>query len=118
MKPALATVGPFFLLFALLYAAFGAASPFLPALMESKVVTAEQIGLMFGAATAIRLISAPLAGRIADQTHAVRATLEFAASPPPWRRLLIWGPRASGRCLRSVCSMPWCWRPPPILPMH
>jgi MFS transporter, PPP family, 3-phenylpropionic acid transporter len=75
VRPALATVGPFFLLFALLYAAFGAASPFLPALMESKGVGAEQIGLMFGAATAIRLISAPLAGRIADQTHALRATL-------------------------------------------
>jgi Helix-hairpin-helix domain/MFS_1 like family len=75
VRPALTTVGPFFLLFALLYAAFGAASPFLPALMESKGVAADQIGLMFGASTAIRLISAPLAGRIADQTHALRATL-------------------------------------------
>ena len=44
VRPALATVGPFFLLFALLYAAFGAASPFLPALMEFKGVAAEQIG--------------------------------------------------------------------------
>src|SRR6476660_2771632 len=70
-----ASVGPFVLLFALLYAAFGAASPFLPALFEFKGVPAEQIGMMFGAATAIRLLSAPLAGRIADQTHAVRATL-------------------------------------------
>ena len=63
------------MLFAFLYAAFGVASPFLPALIEFKGVPAEQIGMMFGAATAIRLLSAPLAGRIADQTHAVRATL-------------------------------------------
>jgi MFS transporter, PPP family, 3-phenylpropionic acid transporter len=75
MRPLLASVGPFVLLFALLYAAFGVASPFLPALFEFKGVPAEQIGMMFGAATAIRLLSAPLAGRIADQTHAVRATL-------------------------------------------
>ena len=69
------TMGPFFLLFALLYAAFGAASPFLPALMEARSIPAEQIGIIFGAATAIRLISAPVAGRIADRTHALRATL-------------------------------------------
>ena len=71
----LVAVGPFLLLFALMYSAFGAASPFLPALIEAKGVPPEQIGLMFGAATAIRLLSAPLAGRIADQTHALRETL-------------------------------------------
>jgi len=75
MRPILASVGPFVLLFAFLYAAFGVASPFLPALIEFKGVPAEQIGMMFGAATAIRLLSAPVAGRIADQTHAVRVTL-------------------------------------------
>jgi PPP family 3-phenylpropionic acid transporter len=71
----MAAAGPFFLLYSLLYAAFGAASPFLPALIESKGVAAEHIGLMFGAATAIRLVSSPLAGRIADQKHALRTTL-------------------------------------------
>ena len=71
----LATVGPFLLLFGLLYASFGAASPFLPALMEARGIQAEQIGIIFGVATAIRLISAPVAGRIADRTHALRATL-------------------------------------------
>jgi len=62
-------------LFALLYAAFGAASPLLPALTEAKGLSSEQIGMMFGAATAVRLLSAPVAGRIADRTHAPRATL-------------------------------------------
>jgi PPP family 3-phenylpropionic acid transporter len=72
-------VGPFLLLFALLYSAFGAASPFLPALVEGRAVAAEQIGMIFGAATAIRLISAPIAGRIADRTQALRATLAACA---------------------------------------
>lgn len=79
MRPSLATVGPFMLLFALMYAAFGAASPFLPALMEARGMPADQIGIVFGAATAIRLISAPIAGRVADRTHALRATLALCA---------------------------------------
>ena len=74
-----AIVGPFLLLFGLLYAAFGAASPFLPALMQARGIQAEQIGVIFGAATAIRLISAPVAGRIADRTHALRTTLAACA---------------------------------------
>ena len=68
---------PFMLLFGLLYAAFGAASPFLPALMEARGLSSEQIGLLFGSATAVRLLSAPVAGRIADATGALRATLAF-----------------------------------------
>jgi MFS transporter, PPP family, 3-phenylpropionic acid transporter len=68
-------VFPFLLLFALLYSAFGASSPFLPALMEARGIPVEQIGIIFGAATAIRLISAPIAGRIADRTQALRTTL-------------------------------------------
>ena len=75
VRPTLTTVGPFLLLFGLLYAAFGAASPFLPALMEAKGLPSEQIGVVFGAATAIRLFSAPVAGRIADQTQAIRLTM-------------------------------------------
>jgi PPP family 3-phenylpropionic acid transporter len=74
-----APVAPFLLLFGLLYAAFGAASPFLPALMEARGLPVEQIGILFGTATAIRLISAPLAGRIADRTQALRATLAICA---------------------------------------
>jgi PPP family 3-phenylpropionic acid transporter len=63
------------LLFAALYAAFGVASPFLPTLMESRGLKPEQIGLLFGCATAARLVSAPLAGRIADATNGLRMTL-------------------------------------------
>ena len=74
-----APLGSFILLYALLYSAFGAASPFLPAFMEARGVPAEQIGILFAAGTAIRLISAPIAGRIADRKHALRATLAVCA---------------------------------------
>jgi PPP family 3-phenylpropionic acid transporter len=69
----------FLVLYAVLYAAFGAASPFLPALIEERGIAAEQIGILFAAGTAIRLISAPLAGRIADRTQALRLTLAVCA---------------------------------------
>jgi PPP family 3-phenylpropionic acid transporter len=63
---ALPPVANFIVLYALLYGAFGAASPFLPALIEERGIPPELIGVLFGAGTAIRLVSAPLAGRIAD----------------------------------------------------
>jgi MFS transporter, PPP family, 3-phenylpropionic acid transporter len=70
---------PFIALYAVLYGAFGAASPFLPAFMEERGIAPELIGVLFGAGTAIRLLSAPIAGRVADQTHALRLTLAICA---------------------------------------
>jgi PPP family 3-phenylpropionic acid transporter len=61
-------VASFIVLYALLYGAFGAASPFLPAFIEERGIPPELIGVLFGAGTAIRLVSAPIAGRIADRT--------------------------------------------------
>jgi PPP family 3-phenylpropionic acid transporter len=55
-------VTDFIFLYALLYGAFGA-SPFLPAYIQERGVPPELIGVLFGAGTAIRLISAPIAGR-------------------------------------------------------
>jgi hypothetical protein len=43
MTTTFATVGPFLVLFGLLYAGFGVASPFLPSLMEARGIPAEQI---------------------------------------------------------------------------
>ena len=73
------SVADFVLLYAVLYGAFGAASPFLPAYVEERGIPAELIGVVFGAGTAIRLISAPIAGRIADGTHALRLVLALCA---------------------------------------
>jgi PPP family 3-phenylpropionic acid transporter len=72
-------VASFIVLYALLYGAFGAASPFLPAFMEERGIAPELIGILFGAGTAIRLVSAPVAGRIADLTQALRLTLAVCA---------------------------------------
>jgi PPP family 3-phenylpropionic acid transporter len=73
-------IADFVLLYAVLYGAFGAASPFLPAYVEERGIPAELIGVVFGAGTAIRLISAPIAGRIADRTHALRLVLALCAA--------------------------------------
>jgi PPP family 3-phenylpropionic acid transporter len=70
----------FALLFLLLYAAFGVASPFLPELLTLHGVSPEHLGLILSLATTIRLISAPLAGRIADRYHALRIVLATCAA--------------------------------------
>jgi PPP family 3-phenylpropionic acid transporter len=56
----------FLLLYAALYAAFGVASPFLPAFLGARGLPATQLGLVLGAGTAVRLLTAPLAGRLGD----------------------------------------------------
>ena len=65
----------FVVLYALMYAAFGVASPFMPAFFEGRGLSPEQIGILFGVGTAIRLIAGPLVGRVADRTQALRAVL-------------------------------------------
>jgi PPP family 3-phenylpropionic acid transporter len=70
-------LGRFVVLFALMYAAFGVASPFLPAFLEMRGLAPEQIGLVLGAGTAVRLISGPAAGRLADWLGALRRVLAF-----------------------------------------
>ena len=69
----------FVALYALLYCGFGVASPFLPALLHERGVPAETIGVLFAAGTAVRLLSAPIVGTIADHTHALRLTLALCA---------------------------------------
>ncbi len=65
----------FVLLYAAMYAAFGVASPFLPAFVSARGLPPEQIGLLLGAGTAVRLITAPLAGRIGDLIQGLRVVL-------------------------------------------
>jgi MFS transporter, PPP family, 3-phenylpropionic acid transporter len=65
----------FILLFAFLYGAFGVHSPFFPSLLSARELEAEAIGFVLAAGTAVRLIAAPLAGRIADRLDASRAVL-------------------------------------------
>jgi PPP family 3-phenylpropionic acid transporter len=65
----------FVVLYALVYAAFGVASPFMPAFFKGRGLSPEQLGILFGAGTAIRLVSGPLVVRLADLTQALRAVL-------------------------------------------
>jgi PPP family 3-phenylpropionic acid transporter len=65
----------FMLLYAALYAAFGVASPFLPALVSARGLPAAQLGLVLSAGTAVRLLTAPLAGRLGDLIQGLRLVL-------------------------------------------
>jgi PPP family 3-phenylpropionic acid transporter len=71
----LPTLARFILLYAAMYAAFGVASPFLPAFVSGRGLPPEQLGLVLGAGTAVRLLTASLAGRIGDLIQALRAVL-------------------------------------------
>ena len=62
-------------LYALMYAAFGVSSPFMPAFLAARGLGPEQLGLLFATGTAVRLISGPLCGRLADLTRARRDVL-------------------------------------------
>jgi PPP family 3-phenylpropionic acid transporter len=65
----------FALLFSALYSAFGVASPFLPAFLSSRAMSPEQIGLILSLSTFVRIVSGPIAGRMADRLEARRGVL-------------------------------------------
>jgi MFS transporter, PPP family, 3-phenylpropionic acid transporter len=69
----------FIALYAALFSAFGFSSPFLPAFLAERGLASEQLGLLLGAATALRLACGPLAGRLADRFHFLRAELAVCA---------------------------------------
>src|SRR5579864_2768100 len=66
-------------LFVLLYAGFGAQSPYLPALLRQRGLDPAEIGTALAAGTAIRLAAAPWAGRLADRLDATRAVFAMCA---------------------------------------
>lgn len=70
----------FLLLYAAMYAAYGVASPFLPAFVAARGLGPEQLGLVLAAGTAARLVTAPLAGRLGDLTEALRLVLAASAA--------------------------------------
>jgi MFS_1 like family len=69
----------FILLYTTLYGAFGVVSPFLPTLLQSRGLHPDQIGLVLALGTGVRLVSGPLAGRIADLYDALRAVFACSA---------------------------------------
>ena len=69
----------FVLLYLAMYGAFGVASPFMPAFLHSRGLSAEALGAVLAAGTAVRLVAAPLAGRLGDRVHALRTVLVASA---------------------------------------
>lgn len=77
--PQLDALRSFILLYVLMYAAFGVASPFWPRFLETRGMSPEQIGLLLGLGTIIRLIAGPVAARMADRLQRLRHVLAAAA---------------------------------------
>lgn len=62
-------------LYAAMYAAYGVASPFLPAFLSARGVAPGELGVVLACGTAIRLVASPLAARLGDRLQALRAVL-------------------------------------------
>lgn len=72
-------LGRFLVLYAAMYAAFGVASPFLPAFLHSRGMPAEALGAIVAGGTLIRLVAAPLAARLGDRLLGLRVVLVASA---------------------------------------
>lgn len=70
----------FALLFAAQFAAIGAMMPFLPAVLQSKGLSAEQISTVLAVGSAVRLLAAPAMGRGADRLGDPRRVLVLASA--------------------------------------
>ena len=65
----------YLLLYATLYAGWGVLSPFLPAVLAARGASAEEIGLLLAAGIAVRLVTTPALGALADRLAAPRQVL-------------------------------------------
>ena len=105
----------FMLLYFALFAAFGSTSPFLPAFLVGRGFGPEEVGLTLGAATALRLICGPAAGRLADRLQVFRAELAVCAVLAASAALLylqstdsgLWRSSLWSKPRRSPLSFPW-----------
>jgi hypothetical protein len=61
IRIALGSFDRFLLLYGAMFAAFGVASPFLPALLHVRGLGPSEIGAVLAAGTAVRLITGPVA---------------------------------------------------------
>lgn len=101
IPPAAIPFAKFLALYAALFMAFGAFSPFVPALLSRRGLGPATIGLILAAGTAVRLIAAPAGGRIADwlakprivlaafTVSAALAGLAYLLARQAWSLLLV-----------------------------
>src|SRR6516162_11929600 len=97
----------FLLLYGMLYCSFGLSSPFLPAFLAARGVGSEWLGFLLGAGTAVRLLSAPFAGRLADVFGAFRLELALFAIAAAVASLLYLPAHyfCQGICVTDVTSL-------------
>jgi MFS family permease len=114
-------LGPFdrfLLLYGTMFAAFGVASPFLPALLHERGLGPSQIGAVLAAGTAIRLITGPVLSRLADRLGNTSRRLSYWS---PWpqssRSARVFRPALRSSYL-SVSRTLRRWRPSCRLPMR
>jgi PPP family 3-phenylpropionic acid transporter len=69
----------FALAFGAQFAAFGAMMPFLPAILAEGGLGAGEVGMVLAAGSLVRLVAAPLSGRLADAVPDMRRLLAVAA---------------------------------------
>ncbi len=70
----------YIVLYVVLYAAFGAASPFWPKFFETRALASQQIGLILAAAMLTRLGFGPLVAVLADRLGSLRLVLAGCAA--------------------------------------
>src|SRR6478609_4747719 len=75
---ALGSFDRFLVLYAMMFAAFGVASPFLPALLHERGLGPSEMGAVLAAGTAVRLITGPVISRLADRLGKHRQILALS----------------------------------------
>jgi len=65
-------LAPYLILFAALYSGFGVQSPYLPAFLGEHGLEPAAIGIVLAGGTAIKLVTGPVAGQVADRFDAAR----------------------------------------------
>jgi PPP family 3-phenylpropionic acid transporter len=65
-------LAPYLILFAALYSGFGVQSPYLPAFLGEHGLEPAAIGVVLAGGTAIKLVTGPVAGQLADRLDAAR----------------------------------------------
>ena len=76
----LPTLAPYLVLFAALYAGFGVQSPYLPALLGEHGLEPAAIGIVLAGGAAIKLLTGPAAGQLADRLNAGRLVFAGCAA--------------------------------------